>query len=350
MADEPDCVLLSGSTWLAEQAERAAVVARARLVVVPDLPAARRVWARASLVLVGTDRAADLGAAPMRRDGVVLVTQAGDAEDYRLALAMGAERIAVLPNASGWLAQRIADATEGVRACPVVGVVGARGGAGATTLVAALGLSAARLGLESVLVDADPLGAGLDLLLDSADEPGLRWHDLGSSEGRLPSGSLAAALPRIGGTAVLSAALDHPVSPPPAALDSVLPALARGHDLVVVDLPRWRDEAAAAAAARCGPVLLVVPAEAASVRSAAQVAAMVSAQAADLRLVVRAGPAGDPEDVGDHLGLPVAAVLRHDVRLARAVRQGGGLPGRGWLDRACRGLLRALAPSRAVAA
>ncbi len=46
-----------------------------------------------------------------------------------------------------------------------VGVIGGRGGAGASTLACALAVTSAREGLRTLLVDADPLGGGLDVLL-----------------------------------------------------------------------------------------------------------------------------------------------------------------------------------------
>lgn len=337
-----DCLLLTASSSLGEQVRRAAVVARARVEVATAPGEARRRWGEAPLVLVGADVAASLRG-PSRRGGVVLLCEHGSTDDYRLAVEVGAEHVAVLPEAAGWLVQRMADAAEGVRAGPVVGVLGARGGVGATTLLAALGRAAAAAGLATVLVDADPLGAGLDLLLDSDDEPGLRWHDLALTQGRLPSGSLAEALPRADGLALLTAAPVRPAPPSPAALDAVLPALARGHDLVLVDLPRRLDDPARTALRRCRTTLLVVPADPRSVAGAALLAPAVAADCADVRLVVRA-VGGDPQEVGRVLGCPVAGVLRHDQRLARRDREGDPLPRRAWLARACRHLLATLAP------
>jgi secretion/DNA translocation related CpaE-like protein len=341
--ESADCLLLTASSSLGEQVSRAAVVARARVEVATAPAEARRRWTQAPLVLVGGDVAASLRQAPSRRGGVVLLSEHGSPEDYRLAVAVGAEHVAVLPEAAGWLVQRMADAAEGVRAGPVVAVLGARGGVGATTLLAALGRAAVGAGLATVLVDADPLGAGLDLLLDSGDEPGLRWHDLALTQGRLPSGSLAEALPRADGLALLTAAPGRPAEPSSAALGTVLPALARGHDLVLVDLPRRLDDPARAALRRCRTTLLVVPADPRSVAGAALLAPALAADCADVRLAVRAA-GGDPQEVERVLGCPVAGVLRHDPRLARHDREGDPLPRRPWLGRTCRGLLGALAP------
>lgn len=343
-------MLLTSSASLVEQVRRAGAVAHARVEVVAAPAPARRAWTLAPLLLVAPDAVTLLRGMSTRRPGVVLVSDHSSTEDYRLAIEVGAEQVAVLPEAMPWLVQRLADTAEGVRAGPVVAVLGARGGVGATTFLTALGRCAVRAGLATVLVDADPWGSGLDLLLDSGDEPGLRWHDLAGTQGRLPSGSLAEALPRVDGLALLTAAADRHAVPSAAALDAVLPALARGHDLVLVDLPRHLDEPARSALRRSGTALLVVPADPRSVSAAALLATALAAEAADVRVVVRAAGGVDPHEVADLLDLPLAATLRHDPRLARHDRDGDPLPRRAWLERTCRGLLTALAPVGADAA
>ena len=60
----------------------------------------------------------------------------------------------------------------------IVGVTGARGGAGASILASMLALTAARQGLRPLLVDGDPLGGGLDLMLGLEQADGLRCSGL----------------------------------------------------------------------------------------------------------------------------------------------------------------------------
>src|SRR5699024_11548525 len=76
-----------------------------------------------------------------------------------------------------------------------VGVVAGCGDAGASVLACAL---AGRAGADhsTVLVDADPLGGGLDLVLGAEQVPGPRWTDLSASRGQLRPSTLADALPR----------------------------------------------------------------------------------------------------------------------------------------------------------
>src|SRR2546421_294935 len=78
-----------------------------------------------------------------------------------------------------WLVDRIADAAEGIgEPALTIGVVGGRGGAGASTLACALAVTAARSGHRTMLIDGDPLGGGLDVLLGGERAGGLRWPDL----------------------------------------------------------------------------------------------------------------------------------------------------------------------------
>lgn len=343
-------LVVTGSAALAESVERLAAAAGVVLHPVTEAAQARRLWPSAALVLVGADQALDLPRAPSRRDGVILVCDGATAPEqeravWRYAVDLGAERVVVLPEASGWLVERLSDAVEGRPHAPVVGVAGGRGGVGASSLLVGLGVVAARAGLASVLVDADPLGADLDLLLDSVDEPGLRWPDLAASHGRLPSGSLAAALPQVGGVSVLSSPPDRPPAVPPAAMEAVLPALARCHDLVLVDLPRWWDATGAAALGQCQVVLVLASAD---TRGAAATLRLLQRldRDHDVRLVVRAGRGGlDPEGLADDLGLPLAAVIRPDARVTSDAYP--GLVVRGSLERACRALLPVLAPAPA---
>jgi len=161
----------------------------------------------------------------------------------------------------------------------VLGVTGGRGGAGASVLAAALARTAAAARLRSVLVDADPLGGGSDLLLGAEDEPGLRWPDLQAARGVLDVGDLIDGLPRIDGVHVVSCDRRRAEPVPPEAMRAVIDAAIRMADLVVIDIPRALDQSATLALQACHTVLLVVPAEvqaaASAGRSAAQLRAFV---------------------------------------------------------------------------
>ena len=63
----------------------------------------------------------------------------------------------------------------------VIAVIGGRGGAGASVFATALAQSAP----DALLIDADPWSGGIDLVLGTESETGLRWPDLALQGGRL---------------------------------------------------------------------------------------------------------------------------------------------------------------------
>ncbi|WP_380169430.1 septum site-determining protein Ssd [Jannaschia sp. R86511] len=242
---------------------------------VPHRPASQA-WAGAALVLVGSAEAHLVQDLP-RRDGVVLVhhePRGGDddpgAEVWRAAVQAGAQQVLVLPLARDWLVEAARRAARPKGSC--VAVVGARGGAGATTTAVALATAGAVAGLRVLLVDADPLGGGLDLAVGAEQLPGLRWADLADVAGPLPPGGLGAALPVADGVTVLSHGRDA-LRVAPASARAVLRAGADEHDLVVLDLPRAGDPAAQVAVEAADVLLCVCPAE---VRAAAAVPAVLT--------------------------------------------------------------------------
>ncbi|MEU2790581.1 septum site-determining protein Ssd [Streptomyces sp. NPDC007100] len=297
-----------------------------------------RGWAAAPLVIVGADCAPWLCGAG-RRGGVVLVGRsADDRRLWELAVAVGAERVLALPDGESWLVDRIADAAEGVGPAAVtVGVIGGSGGAGASTLACALAVTAARAGRRTILVDADPLGGGLDVLLGGEKEEGLRWPAFAESRGRVAGGALEESLPRLHSLRVLSWDRGDCVAIPPQAMRAVVAAARRRGGAVVVDLPRRLDEAVVEALAQVDLGLLVVPAELRAVAAARRVAAGVQVVLPDLRVVARGGsdpavgraaePA--PDDIARLLGLPLAGELAWESGLADGLARGappGGDP------------------------
>ncbi|MFI9294471.1 septum site-determining protein Ssd [Streptomyces gardneri] len=318
------------------------------------VPERRGSWTDPPLVLVGDDAAARCRAAA-RRPGVVLVgREQDDPGVWRLAVEVGAECVLRLPEAESVLVDRIADAAEGVgRQALTVGVVGGRGGAGASTLACGLALAAARTGRRTLLVDGDPLGGGLDVLLGGEREDGRRWPDFAASKGRLAGGALEESLPAVRGVRVLSWGREPAAPVPPEAVRSVLAAARRRGGVVVVDLPRGTDEAATEALAQLDLGLLVVPGELRAVAAAHRVASALGLIVRDLRAVVR-GPyaAGlDERWVADALRLPLAGELPYDPGIV-ADQDAGVPPGaepRGALGRFCDAFWdRALAPGGAA--
>ncbi|MFB6520800.1 septum site-determining protein Ssd [Streptomyces sp. NPDC056401] len=312
-------------------------------------------WESAPLVLVGDDAARRVRGAP-RRDGVFLVGRdLDDPHVWQRALEIGAEEVLTLPDAESRLVDRIADVVEGAgRPALTVGVIGGSGGAGASTLACALALRAARAGERTILIDGDPLGGGMDVLLGGETAEGLRWPDFAASRGRVGAGALAESLPELHALRVLSWDRGDRVVVPPAAMRSVVAAARRRGGVVVVDLPRRVDEAVAEVLAQLDLVLMVVRGELRAVAAAGRVAAGVRMVARDVRVVVR-GPAPgglDAESVAGLLGVPLAGEVPVEVGLPGRVAEGEppGSHGRGALARFCDGFWqRALGSAQGVA-
>ncbi|MEU9121305.1 septum site-determining protein Ssd [Streptomyces sp. NPDC048506] len=324
---------------------RLCAAANALPQVAHGLPARQGAWESAPLVIVGDDCAHRLHGV-LRRPGVILIgPDTGDREPWRQAVAIGAERVLALPDGERWLVDRIADAAEGIGPPALtVGVIGGRGGAGASTLAGALAVTAARTGRRTLLVDADPLGGGLDVLLGGEKEKGLRWPAFTESRGRVAGAALEEALPRLHALRVLSWDRGPDVAIPPPAMRAVMAAARRRGGVVVVDLPRRVDEATAEALAQVDMGLLLVPTELRAVAAAQRVAVGVRQQLTDLRVVARASPERHghglpPADVARLMDLPLAGELPWEtgllVDLARGVPPGAQV--RGPLARFCAG-------------
>jgi len=313
--------------------------------VAHDPAAARRAWPAASVVVVSDDLAAELSATrlPRRRDVVLVGTDRDDASVWQRAVELGAEHVLFLPDAEGWLVERIAAAAEPCREGAVVGVIGGRGGAGATTLSVALAGAAQRLGLRSTLCDLDPLGGGVDLVLGSEAAPGLRWPDI-SVGPTGPGGGLELA-PRVDGVVLVTWDRGDVTDLPPGACESVLGWARRSSDLVVVDLPRSVAGHAVEGLAAVDTLLVVVPLELRAVASTARVATSVAAYVDDVRLVVRSRPVPglDADFVAETLGLPLIGSYKSERSVVSDLDR--GVPpalGRGHLARLATRLVRDL--------
>jgi secretion/DNA translocation related CpaE-like protein len=247
-------------------------------------------------------------------------------------MQVGAERVLPLPDAEPSVIGMLADAAEGATGDGrVIAVIGGRGGAGASVFVAAVGLLAVRRGERVLLVDCDPLGGGLDLLLGVEQADGLRWPDLAVAGGRVPAAALHGALPAVtlpaaAGAGPLTVLSCGRGGDPPAAdaVASVLDAGRRAGDTVVCDLPRHMPAEASAALDRSELVVLVVPAEVRGCAAAVPVAKRLLERGCQVHAVVR-GPAPGglvPADVARALSVPLLTAMRPEPRLAAALEAG----------------------------
>ena len=324
--------------------------------VAPDPAAARPRFVGAPLVLVGADQAdACLRARLPRRPRVVIVGHppAVDAA-WEVAELLGAEHVAVLPTAEPWLVDRFAERLDPLNTGRLLAVIGGRGGAGASILAGGLAVTAMGAGLRTLLVDADPLGGGLDLVLGWEQVDGLRWPALTGAGGRVDPPALLRALPHRGDLVLLSFARDGLPGVPGEAMAATLDAARRGRDVVIADLPRQLDDAATLALQAADRTILVVPAELRATAAAARIASLVALHCEDLAVVVR-GPAPGrlkAREVARALGLPLAGSLRPEAALCQALERGEApaAGGRGPLAELCRRLIQELTADRSEAA
>lgn len=219
-------------------------------------------------------------------------------------------RVIVLPEGS----RRLAELFVGASRATFLHVLGGAGGVGASTLAAGLAGAAAREGRSVALVELDPLGGGLDLLLGAERCPGWRWDALQGARGEL--GDLRAHLPEHGGVTVVSLARSDRQPPGEEAARAVLESLGRSVDVVVCDLGRGGP--LVDVARRTGRTVVLAEPRVMGVAAAERLTRPGDA------VVVRGGRVGSlaAADVGDALGLPVLGVLPEDARLAEGAEQG----------------------------
>jgi secretion/DNA translocation related CpaE-like protein len=315
--------MLDDDGELREAVERVAAAVGLRVLVAPAA-LTRKTWSTVSAVVLDEPSARRCEGMP-RRTGLILVCGGQPREStWQAAIAVGAQHICALPAQEDVLTRNLADAAEQSRGGAgdgrVIAVVGGRGGAGASVFAAAL----ARTAACSLLLDLDPWSGGIDLLLDSASEPGLRWPDLSLQGGRLSWPAVRDALPNHRGISVLSGTRScHEMDAGP--VESILDAGRRGGVMVICDLPR-RTTAAATAALECAD--LVVAITTCDVRAVASAAAMVPVLRAhnpNVWLVVRGPSPGGlrAREVADVTQLPLLAAMRPEPMLAERLERGG---------------------------
>src|SRR5215213_8743513 len=260
-------VVLTTDADLLDHVLAVAAVAQVDPHVLADTSSLRAEWSDASMVVVGADSAARAAALLLpRRTGVYLIgaAEAGD-ELSRWSVQLGAA-VVMLPEAATWFATAMA-AAAGRSSKPgrLIALVGGTGGAGCSTVAAGLAIVAARTGRRTLLLDCDPFGGGIDLLVGAERIDGWRWPRLASASGEL--GDLAGQLPQIDGVDVLSMARSSatlsataPSAPHQASMECVLSSVERSHDLVVADLSQALDETCREVLLRADDVVLLVPA------------------------------------------------------------------------------------------
>lgn len=305
----------------AESARRWCAAAGREAETVADVARVRRAWRSAPVVLVDARDLGDLLDVDLpRRDDVVVVAP-DPRHAWRDSLDLGARDV-LAGTEDAAIVGAIVRALDGSGEACAITVVGACGGVGASTLAAATAGVAVRRGLAPVLVDGDPSGGGLDLLVGAEAVDGSRWEDLDGAVGHVGAAELSTALPRRGGVSLVSFGRS---GQPVRGAAPVIAAAMRGFDVVVADVPRHLDGLGRELVARSVLTVVVVPRRLRGVVAARALIERLASWSSSVVLVTRAVPAGiPPATVGRELGLPVLADLGSSRRLGADLEHGLG--------------------------
>jgi secretion/DNA translocation related CpaE-like protein len=207
---------------------------------------------------------------------------------------------------------------------------------------------AARSG-PAVVIDADPLGPGIDRVLGLDGYDGIRWDALCQTTGRFSGRSLRESLPRRDGLGVLTWYPGPQGSLQAFAVRNAIAAAQRGHQTVVVDLPRSVDPLVEELVARCDRVFVLTVPTVAGLASAVRLCARFR-DPTSLRLVVR-GDRVRSDAVSRLTTVSVAAQMPDQRGLEEAIDLGLGpvRSRRGPLGRTAVHVLADLAPLRRAA-
>lgn len=324
---DPGIVVVTADPELLDQALSIMAATGVEATVVSDPGLLRAGWSSAAMVLIGSDQgAAVAGLGLARRTEVYLLTEPETSADaFRWSVALGAA-VVVLPEGASWLSRAVTDlAGRPSGSGRVIALVGGSGGVGVSTLAAGLAFTAARQVRRSLLVDADRLGGGLDLLIGAERVSGWRWSRLAGARGHL--GDLAGQLPQLDGVEVL--AMDRGGRSPdwePGAdeLRAVLQSAAYSYPVSVVDLPRAVGPLLTEAASRADLLLVVVREDLRGLASGRQLLDELGPAHGQRGLVVRQSRARlmGAETLAEALGLPLLGTLVDERALVVAAERG----------------------------
>ncbi len=341
-------------TGMRDEVDRVAAAAGVTVVHVAQ-PPSRQAWTGALAVVFDAAAAGSCHAPSLPRRAHVILVSRGEphTSDWHIAISVGAQHVMSLPADEADLVAALSAAAEsggdGEARGPVVAVMGGRGGAGASVFATALAQSAR----NALLIDADPWSGGIDLVVGTEEQQGLRWPDLALEHGRLDFAALRQALPRLDRLSVLSSVRSgNDVEPGP--LAAVIDAGRRGGTTVVCDLPRGLTRSVELAVGAADLVVLVTTADVGGCAATAAVATALGAINPNVGLVVRGpSPAGlRSVDVARAVDLPLLASVRPQPGIAGMLERGGlRVSHRSPLATAARRVLTVLAqhPSAAAA-
>jgi len=312
--EQTQTTLVSGDPQLIQQAQASAAAVGASLKVVTAGADLRTWWRAPAPLLIGADQVSQVGGwAFPRRDRVYLLGQEESfGELCRWSMPLSASVI-VLPEGGKWLSRVIGGQAGGGDTGVAVAVAGGTGGAGASTLAVGLAVLAAARPLKVALVDADPRGGGLDLLLGAENTPGWRWDKLRGAVGQIAD--ITTMLPSVEGITLLSMERPEAEPVPGPACEAVVDCLVRSHDLVLVDVGRW--DAPLPGVRRSVLITGLTVRAIAATRSG-----LGASDFHDIGVVARRTGSVPPQDAARAVGLPLIGVLPEVADLPRLADRG----------------------------
>jgi secretion/DNA translocation related CpaE-like protein len=312
---------------LCDEVDRVAAAVGVRAVHVGSTSSvSRKTWSAAAAVVLDEAAAKVCAHAGLPRRPHVIVVTGGEpaSSTWAAAIEVGARHVLRLPTQEGELVRELADAGESARdndaRGQVVAVIGGRGGAGASLFAVAL----AQLAQDSLLVDLDPWGGGIDLLVGCETTPGVRWPDLALQGGRLNWSAVREALPRHRGVSMLSGTRrEYEIDA--RAVDAVIDAGRRGGATVVCDLPRRVTDAAETALDTADLVVVVSPCDVRACAATATMAPVLCGINPNVGLVVRGPSPGGlrAAEVAAIAAVPLLASMKPYPRLGEQLEHGG---------------------------
>jgi secretion/DNA translocation related CpaE-like protein len=337
----PAPLLVSADPGLVDAVRAVASEAGVELIATPGLESVLPHWASAPLVLIDPVELPKADQLPSRRGVVVVTRTIADADTWRSLVTAGVEHIVELPLGAPWLFERLGRSLEiePSQRTGVLTITAAVGGAGASSLAAALAQHLGEPGRPAVLVDLDRDGGGIDVMLGAEATAGARWDELAGITGPVDEAVLLSALPARDHVRLLSWSPRGEIEPDVTAVGHVLDAFVRAPSAVVVDMGR-RDAAASVALARADSCVVLVPLRVRAVAAAKRVVTRLPPQVEPLLVVRTPAPGGlTAEDVAGAVGVEVVAELAEDRRRALDEEVGGPAPRSSSWRRVCEALV-----------
>ncbi len=292
---------------------------------------------------------ASTGLVTDRLDGrpLLALETAESIRSLRVAIRFGAAGYFIWPREREALAaaasrsRRAADLAPGA---PVVAVLGATGGAGATFVAIHLAAAIARRSIDGALVDLDVAFAGLTGPLGAPTTEVRTAEDLAASGGDLAPEQVRESLwrhPEGFGALLSPGRVDLDLGP--VVYGRAIAALRQAVSFVVLHVPREIGPLTRMALTAADPVLLVTRLDVASFRDARRVIDATGVEER-VRIVVNRAARAEitPADVERVFGRPALAVIPSDRRVRGAQDRGAILPRRGRIGRELDRLARVL--------